>query len=216
MGRRCTTSPPPRRQKRGKNHLAKLKGQDPTISVFFANITFASKAAIDYVNELKGYHIVGLAETHARGLKAAQAANRARKTGWVPLHADAAQSQTSASGTNGGMMRCHPPWLTIGTPVEAEGLRGETMPDPNFIWKLLRVKGLSIAVGFVYFPTGNSLTQNMYHVLSIRALQDRGYQHIIIAGDVNVPVEDWYSSGLLEGFGMRVVVPGDGLTCRTP
>ena len=191
------------------------KDRPSSLSIFYGNVTYLGKTVIDYVSRRQD-HIIGVVETHLRGAKAESASDKIQAAGWVVSQAPARVSTKSASGTHGGALLMHKPWLQTAIPAEAEGPGGKWLPENDIAWKHVRIKGLSIVIAFAYFDVGTGLKgSNMVKVHRLQALRDGGRAHLIVLGDFNVSANEWHESGFLDILNCTVQTAGEEGTCKS-
>lgn len=186
-----------------------------SLKCFFANITSASKDAIDQLKNSKQYDVIGAVETHARGENAIKLSQTLEIAGWIPIQARATQSDKSEKGTQGGAMLMHKRHLQVATPVEASEC-GKWLEDGNLAWKHFRLSGVTTIIALTYFNHSIGFSgSNIDMIKKLNELRDGGRKHQIIIGDFNIPPEEWHSSGWLELLGVEVIALGKEVTCRT-
>ena len=187
--------------------------QPSTLTVFFANVTYLGRKTTSYLAR-RPEHIVGVAETHLKGDKAAEAIGSCKALGWKTSHTPAVPTG-NGGGTRGGTMLLHKPWLQAACPAVAAGNAGELMPPDDLIWKHFRISGMHLTIGFCYWQDGIGLTgDNLKKLKQISTLTDQNRRQVVILGDFNIPPKALRETGLLEQFGLTVVTAGQENTCR--
>ena len=89
-------------------------------------------------------------------------------------------------------MVLHKPWLQTATPAIAEGPQGWVLPEDDLAWKHVRVKGLHITFGTIYFEHSKGLTgRNLHKFTRAAHLTDNGRRLLVLAGDFNMEPHEW-------------------------
>lgn len=109
-------------------------------------MTHCGEEPIKYDKSLKDCHITAALETHLRGEAATMPVMEMKFAGGRAFHEQATMYSSSSTGSHGGAMLCHRPYLTSACPAEAEGTDGSTMPEGNIIWKHFRIEGMPMTI----------------------------------------------------------------------
>ena len=132
-----------------------------------------------------------------------------------PIMAPAVKADDNPTGTKGGAMYFHRPWLQSATPATAEGPQGRTLPENDLTWKHFRIKGLHVIIGTIYFDHTIGFTGPNHHKFNMAVhLTDNGKRMLILAGDFNMEPWDW-DQQLLKSVGLQIMAVGDEQTCKT-
>lgn len=191
------------------------RDQESTLSIFFANVTYLGEQPRKHLCP-RNEHIVGVAETHLRGKKAEEVEAKLGAAGLVVSHSPASISAKSDSGTHGGTMLLHKPWLQSAIPAAAEGAKGQRLPEGDVAWKHFRIKGLHLIVASAYFEDGVGLQgSNLKKIHRLEELRGGGHNHLIVLGDFNVKPAEWHCTHYLNLLNCSIVTAGDEGTCKT-
>ena len=72
-------------------------------------------------------------------------------------------------------MISHKPWLQTAAPAIAEDKQGRELLEGGLAWKHLRIKGLHIIIGTIYFDHTTGLTGvNLNKMRNVRHLSNNG------------------------------------------
>ena len=156
-----------------------------------------------------------IVETHLREEPAQKVMNEMQVAGWTPIMSPAAKAEDNDTGTQGGAMIYHKPWLQTATPAIAEGPQGRILPEGDLAWKHLRIRGLHIILATIYFDHSTGLAGNNLDKFRRAALlTQEGKRMIILAGDYNMEPEEW-DQEVLDAVGLTIMTVGAEKTCKT-
>ena len=80
---------------------------------------------------------MGFVETHLDKAGCEREAKELAHAGWTVSYSPAKPSSSSETGTQGGTMLLHKPWLQTAIPVEAVGPAGQELPiGGDIVWNI--------------------------------------------------------------------------------
>jgi len=186
----------------------------------FYNITEQGPKSRDYLSgpEVKGTHVVGLAEHHIPKKGIREARNWCQQAGWRSAWSPAKSSGRSEEGTSGGTAVLSKKHLHL-SPAKIGQEEAASLEHGGEDWTaiIIRLGGISILYIAAYFDCGIGVSGNnikkMAAIMSF--VQLTGLEFILMA-DFNMCPNILEFSGWAHKMGAEIIVPGNvDATCST-
>ena len=140
--------------RKNRNLRTRVSSVLDTGKILFQNVTsFGHKARTWLLSDQMNYDIVGVAKHHLDVTQAADEAGRLRAEGYRSIWAPA--NLTRRGGTSGGTMAMIKPHWKFSRYLEGYGDFAEPLKRWDWTPIVWHLKGLTVAVVFAYFSTGD-------------------------------------------------------------
>ncbi len=188
-------------------------------SLYFANVTSWSAHAQDYIYGKVMADVAVVAETHRSRCHVEEMRKTARRHGYEATIAPAARSDSSTTGTHGGLMAMTRADRRSAPLSSCDCAHGTTMDSANIVGREVWLDEVPVLALGCYLECGSGvegLSMSLLH--EIEELTRTGARLFILVGDFNAPPEAWCGgrTGWLSRNDATILVPDNSpFTCRT-